>query len=74
VAPLKKQGAGSELRHHIKAFRYLEIAQNVTLDFSFTGSSIPEGTSRVSLWKAAPVSTFEGLTCPFRRAIKARFA
>ncbi len=37
MAPLKKQGAGSELRHHIKAFRYLEIAQNVTLDFSFTG-------------------------------------
>jgi hypothetical protein len=37
VAPLKKQGAGSEHRHHIKAFRYLEIAHDVTLDFSLTG-------------------------------------
>ena len=73
-APWKKQGAGSELRHHIKASRYLKIAQAITLGSPFWPSSCTSVCNYCKSLRNAPtVSTFEGLTCPFGHAIKARF-
>jgi len=72
---LEKPGAESELRHHIKAAHYLKIALDITLDRGF---ALVQGhyacNSCKPLWNAWTASTFEGLTCPFGHAIKARFA